>query len=120
VPFSELVSHQLLVGTPVTVFPAAASPAVAATRRNDTLLDALTITAMLDAPGVLAFAGCAMNAMSSKWAPTARLSTSSAYPVAVGATVAKVPEYDQGPVPLSGDPASAAPPSPTVGHSSPP
>jgi hypothetical protein len=119
VPF-KFVVHQLLAGGCVTVLPAVASPAVAATRSNDTPLDALTITAMLDAPGVLAFAGCAMNAMSSKCAPVVRLSMSRAYPVAVGATVAAVPEYDQGPVPLSGDPASATPPSPTVGHSSPP
>src|ERR1700679_3357090 len=102
-PFCDVVLHQLLVGVPAEV-PATPSPAVAATRRNDTLLDVLTNTAMLDPPASVA--DRATNAMSSKCAPVVRRSTSSANPVVLGATVAAIPLYDHGPVPLSGVPAS--------------
>jgi hypothetical protein len=66
-----------VAGAPASAPPAPLS-AVALTRTKLTLLEAFTITPMLDSPAFAAFAGSAVNAMSSKCAPFVRLSTSSA------------------------------------------
>ena len=107
--------HQFDAGAPPSA-PHAPVPAIALTRVKLTPVDALTITAMLDAPGVLAGAGCATTPRSSNAAPVAKLSTSSAYPVAVGATIAGAPVYAHAAAPPSADASLPA----LAGHASPP
>jgi hypothetical protein len=69
-------SAQLSPALPVA--PVDPLPDVIVTRLNVTPVDAFTKTPMLDSPAFAAFAGSAVNAMSSKCAPFVRLSTSSA------------------------------------------
>jgi hypothetical protein len=73
------VEHQFVGGGGLLVeTPAAPLPAVALTRTKLTLLEAFTITPMLDSPALVTIAGSAVNAISSKCAPFVRPSTSSA------------------------------------------
>ena len=78
-----------LVGRAMPEAPSPASSAVADTRTKDTLLEPWTRTAMLEPPA--AMLGNATKPMSSNSAPFTRLSTSSAKPVTVGATIASLP-----------------------------
>jgi hypothetical protein len=74
-----------------------------------TPVETFTNTAILEAP-VLPIAATAVNDISSKCVPFARLSRSSAYPAALGATAATVPEtYVHAGAPAS-DPGHANPP----------